>query len=640
VTGADGAAVVGATVTALDTPLAPVLTAPDGSYLLALPVDPQRTYVLRAHAEGYGVAEQSLTVTGPAVRDFVLPAEGVEDFETGDFATYPWRRSGDAPWVIVTEEPGEGLFSARSGSVPDGGRSELSLVYDVLQAGDLTFLCRVSCEAAYDHLILYVDGVLRQAWTGEVAWSEQTVALDAGRQELRWVYVKDDHGAAGADAAWLDLLGFPPANPASAPAALVTPVAVEAFLAPWATLTVALELANPGDADLDYAAHVTGGSPPPPNPVAHLALAKGTSDPRSGSGVATGAGGPDLHGYLWTDDEQPGGPQYDWVETGGGVVLTAGDDESLGPFPLAFPFAFHGEIRDEVWICANGFLSFAGPETSHQNQGIPDPADPNGLIAPFWDDLDPGLGGEIRFVSAADRFVVEFDAVPHFGDGELTETFQVVLGADGSILFQYDEVGDDAGCTVGLEDDAGSDGLLVLFNTGGYLRPGRAIRFARLDPPAWLEVMPASGLVPAGAQRTVNLELTAPATPGVHTAYVHLATNDPAAPVVTVPVTLTVDATAGTAPRRVGFDGAVPNPFNPLTEFRFDLPRALRVDLRIYDVAGRHVRTLVAGPRGAGHQTATWSGRDDAGRMVASGTYFARLQAGGRTITRAVTLVR
>ncbi|MCP4571624.1 MAG: S8 family serine peptidase [bacterium] len=640
VTGPGGEAIAGAEVAALDTPLAPVLTAPDGTYLLPLPVDATDAYRLRARADGYGVAELEVTVAGAVTRDFVLPAEGVEDFASGDFSAFPWRMGGDAPWIIVAEDPGAGAYSARSGSVADGGRSELSLVYDVLQGGDLTFLSRVSCEEAYDHLVLYVDGVLRRSWTGEMAWSAQSVALDAGRHELRWVYVKDDQGSAGADAAWLDLLAFPPSNPVAAAAARITPAAVHAVLAPEAVLTVELLLDNDGNADLDWAAHLSRGAAAPANPVAHLGATKGQADPRPGQGVATGGGGPDLHGYLWTDDDQPGGPVFDWIDTGAGTVLEAGDDESLGPFPLLFPFAFHGQDRDSVRVCTNGFLSFGEPDASHQNQGIPDPAAPNGLIAPFWDDLDPGLGGEIKVLSATDRFVVEFDAVAHFGRADLTETFQIELRPDGSILFRYAEVGDGGGCTVGLEGDAGLDGLLVLFNTEDYLRPGRVVRCARLEPPSWLQVVPAAGLLPPGEGLTVELQITAPAAPGDHVAWVHLATGDPARQVATVPVTLAVDPAVGARPRDVGFGGAVPNPFNPLTEFRYDLPRTMYVELGIYDLAGRHVRTLVSGPQAAGPGSATWRGRDESGRTIASGTYYARLRAGGRTITRAVTLVR
>jgi hypothetical protein len=95
------------------------------------------------------------------------------------------------------------------------------------------------------------------------------------------------------------------------------------------------------------------------------------------------------------------------------------------------------------------------------------------------------------------------------------------------------------------------------------------------------------------------------------------------------------------APARTALHPNVPNPFNPLTTIRFDLARPGRVELRIYDVAGHVVRTLVDGelPAGRGH-AAGWNGQDDAGRRVASGVYFYRLAAGDFTSTRRLVLLK
>jgi hypothetical protein len=83
-----------------------------------------------------------------------------------------------------------------------------------------------------------------------------------------------------------------------------------------------------------------------------------------------------------------------------------------------------------------------------------------------------------------------------------------------------------------------------------------------------------------------------------------------------------------------------PNPFNPLTTIRFDLPEAGRVRLAIYDLRGKLVRGLVDGELPRGSQQAIWNGKDDAGRSVASGSYFARLQAGGELRTERMSLVK
>ena len=84
-----------------------------------------------------------------------------------------------------------------------------------------------------------------------------------------------------------------------------------------------------------------------------------------------------------------------------------------------------------------------------------------------------------------------------------------------------------------------------------------------------------------------------------------------------------------------------PNPFNPVTTLSYDLPRSSSVSLRIFDVGGRVVKTLVAEEyHAAGRFEVRWNGHDDGGRMVPSGTYFARMQAGNEAVTRKVMLLK
>lgn len=83
-----------------------------------------------------------------------------------------------------------------------------------------------------------------------------------------------------------------------------------------------------------------------------------------------------------------------------------------------------------------------------------------------------------------------------------------------------------------------------------------------------------------------------------------------------------------------------PNPFNPQTVIRFDLPRAGRVQLCVHDLRGRLVRTLVDGEVPAGAQQAKWDGRDDHGRALASGSYVARLRTAAGEQSVRMTLVR
>jgi hypothetical protein len=101
---------------------------------------------------------------------------------------------------------------------------------------------------------------------------------------------------------------------------------------------------------------------------------------------------------------------------------------------------------------------------------------------------------------------------------------------------------------------------------------------------------------------------------------------------------------AGVGPRafppRLALGPNVPNPFTASTAMRFELPRAGAARLRIHDLAGRVVRTLVDGERAAGSHHVPWDGRDDAGRALASGVYIGRLEAGGVTRTSKLLLAR
>lgn len=83
-----------------------------------------------------------------------------------------------------------------------------------------------------------------------------------------------------------------------------------------------------------------------------------------------------------------------------------------------------------------------------------------------------------------------------------------------------------------------------------------------------------------------------------------------------------------------------PNPFNPETTLRYQLPEAGQVQLKIYNALGQVVRTLVDGLQPAGAQQVVWDGRDEGGQDVAGGVYLYRLEAGDRVQTRLMLLAR
>ena len=85
---------------------------------------------------------------------------------------------------------------------------------------------------------------------------------------------------------------------------------------------------------------------------------------------------------------------------------------------------------------------------------------------------------------------------------------------------------------------------------------------------------------------------------------------------------------------------AAPNPIHPGAAFGFELPSAARARLAVYDAGGRRVRALVDAPLAAGRHQATWDGRDEAGALAPAGLYFLRFDAGDRSLTRRIALLR
>ncbi len=109
----------------------------------------------------------------------------------------------------------------------------------------------------------------------------------------------------------------------------------------------------------------------------------------------------------------------------------------------------------------------------------------------------------------------------------------------------------------------------------------------------------------------------------------------------------------GVAEERVpGFEGSrvrgggsglvqiLPNPFTRSTEVRYQSKAGPDVSLKVYDITGKLVRTLVNMMQESGRHTATWDGRSNFGREVGAGTYFCRLVAGGHTSTGVLQLVK
>ena len=169
---------------------------------------------LRARASGnYSVSKDYLLSIG------VIS----ENFETNNFDHLPWQQSGSLPWTITNINPEQGTFCARSGAITHAQSSTLSILFNILRDGKISFFRKVSSEAGYDRLLFYVDDLLVNEWSGQQDWENVSFDVTAGTHTFRWTYLKDGASSVGSDCAWIDNIVFPQVDtsPLIQPGALI-----------------------------------------------------------------------------------------------------------------------------------------------------------------------------------------------------------------------------------------------------------------------------------------------------------------------------------------------------------------------------------------------------------------------------------
>lgn len=104
-------------------------------------------------------------------------------------------------------------------------------------------------------------------------------------------------------------------------------------------------------------------------------------------------------------------------------------------------------------------------------------------------------------------------------------------------------------------------------------------------------------------------------------------------------IDLREDSSMVPAPTKVSLSN-YPNPFNPTTTISYSLPQEGKVSLKIYNVKGQFVKILIDGSQPEGYYEVVWNGKDNAGRSVASGIYYYRINACGKTINKKMLLLK
>lgn len=165
---------------------------------------------------------------------------------------------------------------------------------------------------------------------------------------------------------------------------------------------------------------------------------------------------------------------YDYLDISGtGTLVTGlGDDNYVGPFPIGFDFDFYGTVYSEFYIGSNGVVGFDPTSlNSLSNSPIPTSSSPNAILPWFWDDMDPAdTNAPVYYQTMGDMLVIQFvDYIEYPGNQDPTNgvNAEIILYADGSIVYQYQSFGENldiTSCTIGIEDPTGTSGVEIFYN--------------------------------------------------------------------------------------------------------------------------------------------------------------------------------
>lgn len=143
----------------------------------------------------------------------MVAGEILENFEYGNFTTYPWLNNGNHPWTITNSGTFQGAYAARSAIIADGDTSDLAITVNVYNNDSISFYMLISSEMGWDFLNFYIDGTLIDSYSGVYSWAYKSYPITIGQHTLTWAYIKDEVCCIGGqDLAMLDNIQFPPST--------------------------------------------------------------------------------------------------------------------------------------------------------------------------------------------------------------------------------------------------------------------------------------------------------------------------------------------------------------------------------------------------------------------------------------------
>ncbi len=135
----------------------------------------------------------------------------IEDFESGEFGE-GWANDATHPWRIVSENPYEGQYCVKSGSIGNNASTTLILTHEAGSNDTISFYYKVSSESGWDKLHFYIDNQEKNDWSGTIGWTKASYPVSAGRHNYKWSYTKDSSQSSGSDCAWIDFVSLPAAR--------------------------------------------------------------------------------------------------------------------------------------------------------------------------------------------------------------------------------------------------------------------------------------------------------------------------------------------------------------------------------------------------------------------------------------------
>ena len=398
-------------------------------------------------------------------------------------------------------------------------------------------------------------------------------------------------------------------------------------------------------------------------------------------------GGPDDMGYEWRDNLEDDGPEFEWIDLNqfnNVQYFRMGDDQNTGALQLGWTFPFWDRAFDCVNIDTDAWMSFTYrvPRYLLPADLYPMPADirwPENVIC--LQSIDYYRSTDVWFWTNGEDMAVIWWAGGCWR--EYPDYFQLILHGNGLAVMQYGE--NTSSHHVGVNLGDGLHGWYM----GNDIGPGRAIAFG---PSAALEDMADD---PEDLINQLIAEVDALPTPPLSDdereelkqflfdALNYLAQFDPDDPndgvndaidklvdfidkvndrIVDGDLTqdqgdylielanAIIDLLSGNGdasdpgialtiqapvPSAHYLSQNYPNPFNAVTRLSYGLPDAARVSIRVYDISGDFVSTLVDDEQAAGKYTAVWDGRGSP-----AGVYLVRMEATNFNVIRKAILLR